>query len=235
MAHTLTAMKDKIAKLLAKAESTDNPAEAETFTAAAERLMLKLGIDAAELEHAGQVKPEQIVEVRRQYTGGYAVVMVPFVHGIALAYGNINVLQAKRGTSRSVYLIGFESDVAMLCTLLDSVEQQSITAMRGWKRANPGPADNARLVAARSFIRGFGSEVADRLRALRVEVSSEASPGAALVLVGKQERVDEWLKEAYPTLKAGRAASRNIDYAALFAGRVEGSKANLNNSKSVTR
>lgn len=61
----LDKMKDKIAKLLAKAERTDNEHEAETFTASAHKLMLAYGIELAELESAGEVKPEEIVEVYR--------------------------------------------------------------------------------------------------------------------------------------------------------------------------
>ena len=68
---------EKIAKLLAKAERTDNEHERDAYTQQAERLMLKLGIERAELESAGEVKAEDIVEVTREWTGNYAITMVP--------------------------------------------------------------------------------------------------------------------------------------------------------------
>lgn len=55
-----------IGKLLAKAERTDNPHEAEAFTRKAEALMVKLGIDEAVARAAAgdAVAPERIVETR---------------------------------------------------------------------------------------------------------------------------------------------------------------------------
>lgn len=57
---------EMIGKLLAKAERTDNPHEAEAYTRKAEQLMVKLGIDEAMARAAGgaDVKPEQVTEAR---------------------------------------------------------------------------------------------------------------------------------------------------------------------------
>jgi hypothetical protein len=54
----------KIGKLLAKAEGTDNPHEAEAFMRKAEALMIQEGIDEAMARRAGgaNVRPEEIVE-----------------------------------------------------------------------------------------------------------------------------------------------------------------------------
>lgn len=54
----------KIGALLAKAERTDNPHEAEAYTRKAEALMVKLGIDEAMARAAGgaDARPEAIVE-----------------------------------------------------------------------------------------------------------------------------------------------------------------------------
>ena len=57
---------ETIGKLLAKAERTDSPHEAEAFTRKAEALMVKLGIDEAVARQAagGDVRPETITERR---------------------------------------------------------------------------------------------------------------------------------------------------------------------------
>lgn len=56
----------KIGALLAKAERTDNPHEAEAYTRKAEALMVKAGIDEAMARAAagGEVRPERIIERR---------------------------------------------------------------------------------------------------------------------------------------------------------------------------
>lgn len=231
--------KDKIAKLLAKAERTDNDHERDAFTAQAERLMLKMGIERAELESAGEIKAEDIVEEKRLWTGNYAIVMVPFTTRVGRSFGSLNFLQSKNhnGMQRWSYVIGHKSDVAEFLTLLDSLHLQVMAALKRWQRANVEErrylTDMEKYTQNRSFIEAFGSAVAWRLQEERKQEEAEASTGAALVLASKQDRVDLWVGEQYTNLRSSRTGARTYDGAAAMAGHIAGQQASLGSGKAI--
>lgn len=211
-------IKDKIEKLLAKAESTDNEHERDAFTAQAERLMLKWGIEAADLEARGEVKPEEIVEEHRVFTGSYAIQMPAFATAIALGLGNIRVLKSGNRNHWLVFAIGHKTDVAHFWTLVESLDQQAQTARAKWWKTAPEkqwltPWEG--YLSQRNFITAFSATVSRRLRELRTEIQVEATPGAALVLVSKKERVDAWVDDTYSNLRNARSlASGSTGYSA---------------------
>jgi hypothetical protein len=226
-------LKDKIAKLLAKAEGTDNEHERDAFNAQAERMMLRLGIHRAELESAGTAKAEEIVEVHRDYTGNYSIVMIPFVHGLARAFGNLDMLQSvtRNGMLRRAYIIGHKSDVEEFLQLVDSLHMQVMAALKRWQKEHREErryyTDMEKYTGNRSFIQGFGYTVATRLRDARKQEETVASPGAALVLVSKAERVQEWKNEKYSSLRPGRGGAKSYDSYAASAGASAGRSASL--------
>ena len=230
----LESKKATIAKLLAKAEGAATEAERDTHTEKAEKLMVSYGIEAAELEAAGEVKPEKIVQVSRQYKGGYAIVMVPFAHSVAAGFGNLKTLQSKYGQHRSVYIIGHESDVEMFTSLLNSLEHQAMAAMHTWQRVAPERKwqDNGeRYIGSRTFLESFGSTVGRRLAQARREETAETTvtPGAALVLASKQDKVDAEVARRYPKMGAARGGAERRDYSGAAAGREAGNRASLGN------
>jgi hypothetical protein len=231
-------MKDKIAKMLAKAERTDNEHERETFTAAAERMMLRLGIQAAELEAAGEVKAEEIVEVNHTWTGIYATTMVEFTHRLAQGFGNLTILQSSRGQRRRVvFVIGHKSDVEQFMALLASLNLQAVSGLKRFQKENT--EDRAwrsvqeKFVQDRSFLQGFAGEVSRRLSALRVETEAEATTGAALVLASKMDRVTEKVNEMYPNMGKARGGMQQFSSKGAAAGRTAGQSANIG-GKSVS-
>lgn len=228
----ITKMKSKIAKMLAKAERTENEHERETFTAAAERMMLRLGIAAAELEAEGEVKPEAIVEKIRTWKGIYATTMVGFTWNIAQGFGNLTIIQSSHGQRmRSTYVIGHKSDVEQFMTLLESLNLQSLSALKRFQRETheqrAWKTVQEKFVMDRSFLSGFAEEVRTRLAALRVETEAEATTGAALVLASKQARIDEHMAEAYPNLRKGTGGNRQYSSMSAAAGRKAGQSANI--------
>lgn len=225
-------MKRKIAALLAKAERTDNENERDAFTAKAETLMVRLGIQAAELEAAGEVKPEEIVEVNHVWGGIYATTMVGFTSDLANGFGNLTVLQSSRGQRRRVvFVIGHKSDVEQFMTLLHSLNLQALSALKRFQRENA--EDRAfktvqeKFVQDRSFLTGFSNEVRRRLAALRIETEAEATTGAALVLASKQQRVNAYMEEAYPKLGKARGGNQQFSSKGAMAGRTAGASANI--------
>jgi hypothetical protein len=222
-------IKTKIELLLAKAEGTDNEHERDAYTAKAQRLMLEWGIEEADLEARGEVKPEAVVQQHRDYHGQFSMAMPGFANDIARGMGNLKVIKSGSKSDWRVYVIGHETDVANFWTMMDSLERQALHGLKVWWASTP---DRAWLITAtekwkarRSFIMAFGSTCGARLRRLREEVQVEATPGAALVLVSKDERVAAKVEELYPSLRNGR--SLQMGYSGAAAGREAGLRAHL--------
>lgn len=230
MAHDYKA---KIEAMLAKAERTDNEHERDAYNAQAERLMIKMGIDAAELEAAGTVKPEQVIQIEREYGGNYSIIMIPFCNQMRLAFGHIQMLQWQSSHTllRRAFLIGHVSDLEAFTALENSVEAQAMSALKRWQRDNRDvrryQTDQEKYLANRSFLAAFGRVAASRLRDMRQVEEAEVSTGAALVLVSKEERVEAAMAEMYPETKAARQTSLNGSLAGSLAGAAAGRNANL--------
>lgn len=228
----LARMRKRISLLLAKAERTENEHERDTFNAAAEKMMLRLGINQAELEAAGTVKPEEIVQVIRSWTGNYSIAMLPFTSNLARGFGNLQILQHTFSAMlRKNYIIGHKSDVTAFTTLLDSLALQVMTALRRWQRENIEErrdlTDMEKYIQHRSFIVGFSRECSERLMALRNTEEQVVSTGAALVLASKMDRVKDWTSEKYGDLSKARGGMKYGSALAMEAGREAGKKANL--------
>jgi hypothetical protein len=224
-------MKTKIELLLAKAEGTDNEHERDAYTAKAQRLMLEWGIEEADLEARGEVKAEEIVEERRTYSGSYAAAYPSMAHAMARAMGGLRTLKAGSGSRWSIYVIGHKTDVEHFLALWDSIVRQAEVGQKSWWATAPERAWLGRQEgwkARRQFYFSFGQTVATRLHGLRDEVQAEATPGAALVLVSKDERVEDDLNRRYPSLRKGRSLEGS-GYGGA-AGRAAGMKANIGNS-----
>ena len=224
-------MKDRIAMFLAKAEATNFDEERDTFNAAAEKLMIRLGIARAELEGRGEAKPEKIVGVRREYPGNYSISYIPFVYHVAGGFGHLTVLQQRTaGLTRYAYIIGAESDVQEFCTLLDSLEIQVKHALRLWQKENievrRGLTDMQKFLQHRSFIEGFGAKVGSRLAERRDTEENKISTGTELVLVSKDERRQEFIDSTYGELKQDKAQRRHSSVG-FAAGHRAGANASL--------
>lgn len=224
-------MKRKIAGLLAKAEATDNEEEQRAFSEKAEHLMVRLGIDAAELQSQGKVMAEDIVEVHLTFETIYGPSMSALAYRVGMAFGNLNFLQSRYKNSVRLYVIGHKSDVEQFTTLINSLRLQVMSAMKAFRKENREErryySIHQNFVTDRSFVGGYADTVAHRLRSLRTVEEATATPGAALVLVGKQERVDDWTAEAHPNIRQGRASRATYSSRGAAAGRSAGQQANL--------
>jgi hypothetical protein len=223
-----TSIKKRIEKLLRLAESS-NPHEAELATKKAEALMVQWGIEAAELDAKGEIS-EKVVEIHRYYTTNSRA-WAPFVHSVCVGLGNLKALKLKMGGSKvRMYLIGHESDVDRAQMLLNSLEIQAERALAAWWSGYPDKAwipQGQWYKAKHQFLMSFGEEVRRRLAAQRVEQVQERGTGTELVLVNREQKVNDWMHQNH-NVRRGRGIDGSMHGGA--AGRAAGARANLGNN-----
>ena len=223
-------MESTIAKLLAKAEGTDNPLEAEALMAKDEELMLKYGIEQANLQaHLPGNRREEILKIRItiRNSHGYAAAMGNIAHEIAPSFSVRSFQTTLDDGGRIIWYVGHKSDIEQAEQLAQSLITQSRSqAMHWWKtegkQAHSWYTDNQAYLARREFIYAFAVGAGSRLRETRVKIVEDSAPGTALVLVDRTKVVDNWI-DSNMSVGKGRATSRARGSAsASSAGRQAG-------------
>ncbi|KQQ66890.1 DUF2786 domain-containing protein [Microbacterium sp. Leaf320] len=192
---------DLIAKLLAKAEST-TPEEAEALTEHAERLIVKYGIEQAQIDERrgrlGQTR-EQIVTEQVLFRGVYAKDLREIGIGVARALGVVRPLLAEYPPIAGLLLVGHASDVTQVQTLTASLQVQAMVAMRSWwlehRDLYTGHRDGVKRRARSGFIRGFAVGAMNRIEQSRRAAVEESGTGTELVLSSRRSRVDAAVDE----------------------------------------
>ncbi|WP_308493575.1 DUF2786 domain-containing protein [Microbacterium terrisoli] len=218
-----------IAQLLTKAEST-TPEEAEALTEHAERLMIKYGIELAQLQSrrsAHGQQAESIVAQRIDLRGAYALDLRDGFAAVARALGLQPAHASISATEQALFVYGFESDARAAHTLLLSLQVQAVVAMRAWWRQHRDEyawhTAWEREKARGGFLRGFGMGAAERIRRNREQAVAAAGSGTELVLASREQRVADHVN----TLGMRRARGRGVsDGAATGYGYREGQRAN---------
>lgn len=198
----------KIRALLAKAESTEFPDEAEALSARAQELMAKYRIDHALLA-AQSGKKDKPIGRRLPVDNPYESPKVTLLHVVAKANRCQSVWQKRLGMST---VIGFESDLDAVELLFTSLLVQANAAMlrEGAKRDEHG---RSRTRAFRqSFLLAYAHRIGERLSeaADHVEHEAVAESGLSLlpVLAARHQAVDDAVGEMFGDhLVYGRGAS----------------------------
>ncbi|WP_343317309.1 DUF2786 domain-containing protein [Arthrobacter sp. TMP15] len=224
-----------ISKLLAKAESTPFPAEAQTFQEHAERLMVRYGIEQATIDaEAGKSgKPlEPMVEERYEFRGHYRLGQARGLTAVALSFNTVRVLQATTRSKKIVYLIGAESDVGQILRLFASLQQQLESAMQSWwldYPYKPYLSAHEKTLERRQFQLGFLSTVAHRIAAIYSEEVAGGEPGNELVLASRLDRADDHVQLLHPELRTARRQAISVGSpGAHAAGSFAGTMAMVN-------
>ena len=211
----------KVRSLLAKAESTSFPEEAEALTAKAQQLMDRHAIDRAVLARAsgGSAGPE----------GRTLLVEAPYARpkfGLLSEVARANRCRAVWNThSRVATVIGFPEDQLTVELLYTSLLVQGTRAMLA-----SGTAAATRSRGYRhAFLTAFAFRIGERLRAAAEATVRAASHdhGAGLlpVLRDREAAVEQRVQEAFPRLRSlGVSVS---DPAGLVAGRSAADRARL--------
>jgi hypothetical protein len=214
----------RLRALLAKAESTDFPAEAENLLAKAQELMTRHAIDEAILRSgrsAAEPIDSQAVIVESPYAGpkSHLLGTVARTNGCQMV-----IHQSGRGPSRCV-LVGYRTDIAATKTMFTAL---SLHATRSMLAAEV-PAWDAPRRFRHAFLLAFAARIGERLRAAdavaREEAQRSAGGSVALVLVDRQEAVDRAFRARFPNLRPVRAQASSG--AGVRSGRIAADRADL--------
>lgn len=224
-------MAEKIGKLLAKAERTDNQHEAEAFMAHAERLMIKWGINEAMARSQGQKPKEEITKEILLFDKRYGKALIIMMHTVVEAHG-------LRGfySGNNYVIVGHKSDALRMQMLCLSLQMQATTAMWNWWKNDEETGLYSGLYttaaqetrARRNFFYSFGVAVRNRVREIRKE-ETDSTPGAALVLRGREEELDEFMSGL------GLNKTGQFTFGHNEAGYQSGMKAEINETRVENR
>lgn len=220
---------DKVRKLLAMAEGTANPNEADAFSR-----------KAAELIAAHRIDPDRL---RRESGDDLDVLEFPLGRG-AYVRGRLALLSAvgdahgcrvvfeTRPTGTIAFVAGFRSDLEATSLLFHSLHTQASSRMAAERRAT-GPATQR---WRRSFLFGF----ADQLRTMFRSAADEAHEHVSAVgdflpaLRARERRVSEFSAERFGRVTTARPAKAATPTGWL-AGREAASRADLGRDRIAGR
>jgi hypothetical protein len=207
----------KVRKLLAKAEATDNPREAEAFSAKAAALIAAHRIDPARLADDGT--PDEL-SVRRIPIGRGAYVRARLALLQAIATSHDAELVWQSGPDGAMALVaGFTVDLDAVVVLYESLHLQAAAQMAAVRRATPAATQRWR----RAFLFGFASRIADMLESVRHRAEHEFDRGAGSRLPDLPARADR--VRAFAATSFGRVVSAGAPSPALAAGWDHGHRA----------
>src|SRR5437879_5887944 len=179
-------MLERVRALLAKAESTTFPEEADALTVKAQQLMARHAIDEAMLA-AGD--PREAVESRKVWLDRpYEAEKARLLAQVAAANRTRTVWIKEIGV---VIVIGFGPDLGVIELLFTSLLVQATRAMT----TAPRRADGRTRSFRQSFLVGYAGRIGERLREATSAATRDAADehGDALlpVLADRRAAVDE--------------------------------------------
>ena len=223
----------RIRALLAKAESTEFPDEAEALTAKAQELMTRHAVDAALLD-AGGGATRTAVDTRRVHVDDpYVRAKVQLLGAVADANGVRLVWYRGLGIAT---LVGVPADLDAVELLFTSLLLQVGQALGAAERAAGRPSASRSF--RRAFLLGYATRIGERLTSARdrAATTAAAEQGVDLlpVLRSRQEAVDDAFTALFPRVRSSRSRA-STDAAGWWAGRVAADSADVGSRRSHLR
>jgi hypothetical protein len=225
-------MLHRIRALLAKAESTDFPEEAEAFTAKAQELMARHRIDHALLV-AKSGERDQPVTRRVSIDNPYEAAKTLLLQVVAEA-NSCRAVWMKRFGFTSV--VGFPADLESTELLFTSLLVQATRVMTQAKPSTDTYGRNTTRSFRQSFLTAYASRIGERLDAATAGVDREMSTsvGAAQllpVLAARDDAVRGAFEKQFPELTQHATAINNRD--GWASGRAAADRASLHGRQAV--
>jgi hypothetical protein len=177
------ALLDKVRKLLAKAEATDNGHEAEAFSAKAAALIAAHRIDTSRL---GEADAADALAVRTLPIGrgAYVRARLALLQAVAEAH-DCELVWQPGPDGATALLAGFSTDLDTTVVLYESLHLQAASRMAAVRRSTPAATQRWR----RAFLFGYAARLAEVLVDARQRAEATAA-AAATLLPDRPARVD---------------------------------------------
>lgn len=218
----------RVRALLAKAESTNYPAEAETFTAGAQALMARHSIDHALLAATGRAPADAPTGRRIGIDNPYEAPKATLLDAVASANRSRSVWAKELGFAT---VVGHPTDLDTVEVLFTSLLVQATTAMTGeGSRTYRGGGSRTR-----AFRQSFLLSYAQRIRERLTETTRQATETAAAepgkdnllpVLASRDEAVERATTAMFPHLTS-RSVGTTVDHEGWASGRAAADLATL--------
>ncbi|TDC03019.1 DUF2786 domain-containing protein [Nonomuraea longispora] len=186
---------ERVRKLLAKAERTDNEHERATFMEAASALMARHGIDALPPAGTRQTPGDRVVWLPNPWAREKA----RLVSLVAQAVRCRPLLVGRGEGGQRVHVFGFAADLERADLLATSLLLQMAS---GLSRVRPPEGVTAVRAYRRSWLLGFTDEVYRLLceAESRAEAGSSGT-GTAVVLADRRAEVERAVAARYPDIR----------------------------------
>ncbi|WP_285761428.1 DUF2786 domain-containing protein [Nocardiopsis ansamitocini] len=261
-------MIERVRGLLRMAEDPSvTDAESQAFTAKAAELMTRHAIVEAEARAQRGEAAEDVTRLDFPVSGvgGHGKARVKALAAIASAYGCQSAVRgnSSANTDRMLIIVGTVTALDSLRVLLPSITMQMeasarftarehVTGLRELRNYERSTLASERSRFYRSFIRAYGSAVAERIREFRARLAADepeqsgtdttadptsttgAKSGAELVLREDVDRVQEDFERRFPQLRPTRP-ERTHHRAGYRAGYIRGRRAELGMETAVSR
>jgi hypothetical protein len=199
----------RVRALLAKAESTNYPAEAETFTAGAQALMARHSIDHALLTATGRAPADEPTGRRIGIDNPYEAPKATLLDAVASANRSRAIWAKEFGFAT---VVGHPTDLDTVEVLFTSLLVQAITTMTGeGSRTHRGGSSRTRSFR-QSFLLSYAHRIRERLtETTRLETEAAAAePGKRNllpVLATRDEAVERATAAMFPHLTTHSAGT----------------------------
>lgn len=227
-------MQRRVRELLDRAEDFRRHGEdgsADAALSLAENIMIKYSIDAAVIaarQSSGAFT--EVIETRTvEFAGIYRVALAVRFDQLVRAFtSGVRSFISKGERVDVLHLVGYESDVRQLQTLITSINLQAIASLNVWWRDYPDRASLRGMIGyktRRQYVSSFVNGASERIQLARKTALGESGPGTEVVLRDRRTAVDAHVAATYKLFdRRTRLDPGNQD--AADAGRAAGRRAN---------
>lgn len=197
---------DRVRKLMAKAEASAHPHEADAFAQKAADLVARHRIDPQQLAAAAAGTEELAIRKILLGRGAYVRGRLALLMAVADAH-DAKVVFGSRPEGTTAYVAGYAIDLDVVEVMYQSLHAQMASQMANERRSTAAATQRFR----RSFMFGFADRVGRLLSETRRVVERDAPPTpsgtSAPAVPDRSRRVEEFLEESFGRVRTARSAA----------------------------